>query len=151
MRRTCAAPGHSRYGAISALLAARRVSMRPCPLSRVSALRRSGGGLAGSPQGGKVAEAFGDGVVQRWLVPLHCEQVMPSTVVDVLTDLALAKDGVARDDRAAQRQALEQRKRGGDLVLLGLADEIDDEIAGHGRKRWGGRPPTASMCQGSGC
>jgi hypothetical protein len=32
-----------------------------------------------------------------------------------------------------------------DATLQGIADQLQ------GSKRWGGRPPAASMCQGSGC
>jgi hypothetical protein len=135
MRTTCAAAGQSRCGTTSALVVHVLISMRPWALSTVSAERRSCGRSACPSQGGKIAEALGDGVVKLRLVVLDREQVVSSGVAYVPADLALTEDGVACDDRAVERQALEQRERSGDLVLIGLDDEIADyrrEAGGEG-------------------
>jgi hypothetical protein len=74
----------------------KRVSTRPCAFSTVfSAVLRSGGGAA-SPQWGKIAETFGDGVVQLGLVLLHREQVVPSAVPEPryrLVPLPICRNG----------------------------------------------------------
>src|ERR1700694_1674951 len=136
MRATWAAPGQSRCGTTSALTAILRVSSRPWPLSVISAVARSGGRAAFAvpvSAGGKIAETLGDRGFQSWLVVLHHEEIMAVGIADVATDLALAEDRVAGDDRAVERQALEQHHGGADLVLVGL----DHEIADHGAELGG--------------
>src|SRR5262245_13776606 len=133
MRATWAAPGQSRCGTTSALTWIERVSMRPWPLSKVSAVARSGGGVPvamADAEGGKIAEALGDVGFQPWLVVLNHEQIVPVAVPDIAADLALAEDCVSADDGAIQRQALQQNHGRRDLVLVWL----DHEIANHGAK-----------------
>src|SRR3990170_740395 len=93
-RATWAAPGQPRCSTTSELTMIRRVSMRPCAFSSVSARVMSGGSTAGPPpasQGGKIAEALGDGGFQLGLVVFDREQVIAIPVRDRSTDLALAE------------------------------------------------------------
>ena len=87
-------------------------------------IRRRSGGVAACLRGGKIAEALGDVGFQRGLVVFHHEHIVALSVGDRLTDFPLAEDRVAGDDRARERQLLEQRERRRDLVFLGRNREI---------------------------
>ena len=134
MRRTCAAPGRSGCGATLARRGAARLEAT-APLAEGHGLAQIKRWAGGRAAGGKVACALGDGVVQPRLGLLRRKQVMPSPVPDMLTDPALREDGVAREDRAAERQTLEPGARGGDLVVLGLAGGIADDDRQSGGER----------------
>jgi hypothetical protein len=56
-------------------------------------------------------------------------------------------DGIARRDLTRKLQFIEPRLRE-DVIRTFIESE---QIVALVRNRWGGRPPTASMCQGSGC
>src|SRR5208282_4729514 len=100
--------------------------MRPCSFSTDSAVFRSGGGTA-APEGGKAAEAFGDTGFQLRLVVFRYEQVIAFASFDGLANFALAKDGIAGDNRAIERQLLQECKRGTNFVLAGLHNNIADD------------------------
>ena len=93
------------------------------------------GGAAAPPSalissgGESVAEGDGDIGHQARLVGLDREQVIAAPVPDGLADDALAKRRIAGDDRALQRQALEQRQRRGDLVSLRRHPQLPDHRA----------------------
>ena len=90
----------------------------------------SGGRTARPPlvsQGGKIAEAFGDGSFQFGLVILDGKQIIAFPLRDRAADFALAEDGISRDDAPLQRQAFEQRERGCDLILVGLDHQVADD------------------------
>jgi hypothetical protein len=84
--------------------------------------------------GGKAAEAFGDAGFQLGLVVLNHKQVIAFFVFDGLTDFALAKHRVARDNRSLKRQFLQDCKRGGNFVLAGLHHDIADDRRQPGRE-----------------
>ena len=49
------------------------------------------------------SQVEGDGIVQLGLVLFDREQVVPLGIADLLADLPLAEDGIARDDRTLER------------------------------------------------
>src|SRR5215210_5865949 len=105
--------------------------MRPWSFSTVSARATSGGG---SSQGGSVAEGDGDVAMQLRLVRLDDEQVVALGVTHMAADLALGEDRVAGDDRALERQSLQERQRRRDLVRLGRHGEVADHCPEFGRE-----------------
>src|SRR3954453_5500082 len=105
--------------------------MRPWLFSTVSARATSG---AGCSQGGSVAEGDGDVAMQLGLVRLHDKQIVALGGPHMAADLALGEDGVAGDERAFERQSLEERQRRRDLVGLGGHQEIADYRPELGRK-----------------
>ena len=74
-----------------------RVSIRPWPLSSVSAHVVSGGNATGAPaasQGGKIAEALGDGGFQLGLVVLDRYQVVLAVGDDLFGQRPLGEQGI---------------------------------------------------------
>jgi len=95
------------------------------------------GRLEGAVEGGRrVVQVAPDLVVQAGLVVLDDQQVVAAPVEDGLGDLGLTAHGVDGDECAAECQAFEQKRNGGDLVGLGLAgllSEYQALAAGPGR------------------
>ena len=118
-----------------------RVSMRLCPFSTVAGVVCASGGSSagttgGGSQGGKLAERLGDGGFQLGLVVLDDKGVVAAAVGDRSTDLAscgthafgmMTEYRIAGDDRALERQLLQQNQRRRDLVLIGLQHDIADD------------------------
>ncbi len=71
--------------------------------------------------GGGIIKVTPDLVVQAGLIVLERQQVVAAAVEDGLGDLGLCAHRVDGDERAGERQALEQQRDGRDLIGLGLA------------------------------
>lgn len=117
MRQTAVRPGQFssiRAGSV-VRTAIRRVSMRPWPLSTVSARRRSGGsrraaaassGVGATIEaGGNVSEGSFELGAQVRLVGLHAQEVAAAAFSDRLDDRLGREGGVSGDDRAVKSAA----------------------------------------------
>jgi hypothetical protein len=75
------------------------------------------------PGGGLKGEAGLNVYLQARLVGLHRQQIVAPGVEDLLTEVALAEQGVAGDDPACNGQEAQQPQ--GRLVFVGLAVDLD--------------------------
>ena len=123
-----------------------RTSTRPCPLSTVVATRSGGGGGGGLSAGGSGRRETSGGVLegesgpdvhlQRLLVVLHHEQVIPALADDLLGQVPLAEHGIADHHLAGHGQNAEEFQ--GRLVLVGFGIDADLGEDGLGVRGEGG-------------
>src|SRR5262249_52404963 len=123
IRQTCWAPGQSRYPRSRVVVVSRRISTRPCPLSRDSA-RSSSPARRSCSRGGKSrAESRPDVRLQRGLVPLDRQEVIPPALDHRLAEIPLGEGGIAGEERPLQGEDLEQLQ--GRLMLVGPARDAE--------------------------
>ena len=85
----------------------------------------AGIGLGVARQGcGGVIEEGPDVVVQRALVALERQHVVPALPQDLLGDGALAVEGIGRDDGVLEREHGQEPRHRGDLVRLACDREL---------------------------
>ena len=71
-----------------------------------------------------IVEISADIIVERALIALQSQRIVATLIDDLLSDRTLAVQRVGGHDRALQRQHLQQRRHGGDLVGLGVRGDL---------------------------